>query len=148
MRPRGETWNTVMGDLADSTDPDPNSELYIYKYTDPSLPDTQSLVHIEAVGLRPELRTLGIEFHKPTSTLLVTKHRCQGPRIEQFRLNLETLMATNLRSLSRPLIHPPNSPSPSVTACGILVVSVIRDREKGVGIVAGFYATELLVWQD
>ncbi|KAL7624460.1 hypothetical protein AAE478_006025 [Parahypoxylon ruwenzoriense] len=107
--PGRETWNTVMGDFADSVEPDPNAELYAYKYTDPSLPDTQSLVRIEVVGLRSELRTLGIEFHEPTSTLFVTNHRRQGSRIEQFHLDLETLTATHLRSLSHPLIRIPNS---------------------------------------
>ncbi|KAI1078726.1 putative paraoxonase [Whalleya microplaca] len=107
--PGREMWNTVMGHFADSAEPDPNAELYAYKYADRALPDTESLVRIKVVGLNSELRTLGLEFHEPSSTLFVTNHRRQGSRIEQFHLDLETLTATHVRSLSHPLIRTPNS---------------------------------------
>ncbi|KAI1381968.1 putative paraoxonase [Hypoxylon crocopeplum] len=104
-----DSWNTVMGHFVDSAEPDPNAELYAYKYTDQSLPDTQSLVRIKVVGFDSELRTLGLEFHEPSSTLFLTNHPRQGPRIEQFHLDLDTLTATHLRSLSHPLIRVPNA---------------------------------------
>ncbi|KAI0599539.1 hypothetical protein F4775DRAFT_591327 [Biscogniauxia sp. FL1348] len=115
--PERETWNTIMGNFTGSA---ANAELYAYKYTDPSLSDTSSLVRIEAVGLHSELRMLGVEFHEPTSTLFVIKHRRRVPRIEQFRLNLETLIATHLHSLSHPLIRRPDSVITLGDACGIM----------------------------
>ncbi|KAI1822617.1 hypothetical protein F4861DRAFT_532121 [Xylaria intraflava] len=106
--PGRETWNTVLG-LFNKDKPDPNAELFVYNYGDPALPDSKSLTRIELVGFDSELRTLGIEFHEPSSTLLIANHGRQGPRIEQFRLDLYTLRATYIRSLAHPLIRIPNS---------------------------------------
>lgn len=66
-------------------------------------------MRIEVAGFDSELRTIGIEYHEPSSTLFVTNHPRQGPRIEQFYLDLETLTATHVRTLSHPLITTPNS---------------------------------------
>ncbi|KAH6646168.1 putative paraoxonase [Truncatella angustata] len=107
--PGRETWNTVMGYFVDSDEPDPNAELYAYKYIDNSLPDSHSLVRIKIIGFDSELRTLGLEFHEPTSTLFVTNHQRLGSRIEKFHLDLDTLTAIHVRSLSHPLIRSPNS---------------------------------------
>ncbi|KAI2628240.1 hypothetical protein GGS21DRAFT_248786 [Xylaria nigripes] len=107
--PGRETWNTVLGLFTAGAEPEPNAELFAYKYGDPSLSDSESLVRIELVGFDSELRTLGLEYHEPSSTLFVTNHRRQGSRIEQFHLDLESLTATHKRSLSHPLIRAPNS---------------------------------------
>ncbi|KAI3320287.1 hypothetical protein HD806DRAFT_507050 [Xylariaceae sp. AK1471] len=107
--PGRETWNTVMGVFDDNAKPAPNAELYAYKYGDLSLSDSQSLVRIKLVGFDSELRTLGLDFHEPSSTLFVTNHARHGSHIEQFHLDLETLTAAHMRSLSHPLIRVPNS---------------------------------------
>jgi hypothetical protein len=86
-------------------EPDPDAELYAYRYG-----SDDSLVRIKVVGFDDELRTIGFEYHEPSATLFVTNHLRQGgPRIEQFRLDLDTLTATHLRSLSHPLLNAPNS---------------------------------------
>lgn len=64
---------------------------------------------IKIVGLYTELRTVGLEFHEPSATLFVTNLGREGPRIEQFHLDLETLIATHRRTLSHPLLRAPNS---------------------------------------
>lgn len=126
--PGRETWNTVMvgypscnfffttyrsnqqqGDCIDSAKPDPNAELYAYNYGDISLPDNKALKRIEVIGFDLELRTIGFEYHEPSSTLFVTNHGRQGARIEQFHLDLETLTATHIGTIAHRLIHIPNS---------------------------------------
>jgi arylesterase / paraoxonase len=101
--------NNLQGDFPDVDEPDSNAELYAYHYIDPSLPDPKSLVRIQIIGFESELRTLGIEFHEPTSTLLVTNHRREGSRIEQFHLDLDSFKAVHVRSITHPLIYSPNS---------------------------------------
>ncbi|KAI1739910.1 hypothetical protein F4680DRAFT_448522 [Xylaria scruposa] len=81
--PGRETWNT--GLFVEEAPPE-NAELWVYKYTDPSLSDAQSLLRIKIVGLDTELRTVGFDFHEPSATLFVTNHGREGPRIEQFSL--------------------------------------------------------------
>ncbi|KAH8901438.1 putative paraoxonase [Thozetella sp. PMI_491] len=105
--PGRETWNTVMGIFGAT--PDPNAELYIYKYADPALPDAQSLLRLEIVGFDAELRTLGLELDEATSTLFVTNHQRQGPGVEVFKLDFDALTATYIRSIVHPLVHAPNS---------------------------------------
>ncbi|GAW24052.1 hypothetical protein ANO14919_136310 [Xylariales sp. No.14919] len=107
--PGRETWNTVMGFFVEGEAPHQNAELWAYNYTNPSLSDAQSLSPIKIVGLHTELRTVGFEFHEPSETLFVTNHGREGPRIEQFHLDLETLVATHTRTLSHPLLRAPNS---------------------------------------
>ncbi|KAG6357621.1 hypothetical protein INS49_013498 [Diaporthe citri] len=107
--PGRETWNTVMGDFVDSAEPDPNAALYAWDYGNSSLPEEESLARIKVVGFDSELRTIGFEYHEPSSTLFVTNHGRQGSRIEQFHLDLESLTATHVRSIVHPLISIPNS---------------------------------------
>ncbi|ROW15074.1 hypothetical protein VPNG_03477 [Cytospora leucostoma] len=109
--PGRETWNTVMqqGDFVDGAEPDPNAEFYAYKYDDVSLPDDEALRRIEMIGFNSELRTIGFEYHEASSTLFVTNHGRQGPRIEQFHLDIEALIATHVGTIEHPLIHIPNS---------------------------------------
>ena len=97
------------GDFVDSAQPDPNAELYAWHYEDSSLPDEDSLLRIKVVGFEAELRTIGFEYHEPSSTLFVTNHGRQGSRIEQFNLDLERLTATHVRSIIHPLVSIPNS---------------------------------------
>jgi arylesterase/paraoxonase len=103
--PGRETWNTVMG-LFLAEKPEPNAELYAFHY---DRDGDDALARIELRGLDSELRTIGFELHEPSGTLLVTNHLRGGPRIEQFRLDLDALTATHLRSLAHPLINTPNS---------------------------------------
>ncbi|POS75801.1 hypothetical protein DHEL01_v205802 [Diaporthe helianthi] len=100
-----ENWNTVMGDFVDNAEPDPNAEFYAWNYGD----EEGSLVRIKVEGFDSELRTIGFEYHEPSSTLLVTNHGRQGSRVEQFHLDLDTFTATHLRTLVHPLISIPNS---------------------------------------
>lgn len=117
-----ENWNTVMvgpghlpssqhktdhwqGDFVDDAEPDPNAELYAWNYGD----EEGSLVRIKVDGFDSELRTIGFEYHEPSSTLFVTNHGRQGSRVEQFQLDLDTLTATHVRTVAHPLISIPNS---------------------------------------
>ncbi|KAH7304722.1 hypothetical protein B0I35DRAFT_444805 [Stachybotrys elegans] len=102
-----ETWNTVMGFFPAGLGVDANAELYAYHYDEP---DANALKRIDIVGLDSELRTIGFDFDEASGTLLVTNHPHQGgPSIEQFRLDLDTLTATHVRTISHPLINIPNS---------------------------------------
>lgn len=103
--PGRETWNTVMGDFVESAEPDPNAEFYAWNYAD----EENSLVRIKIDGFDSELRTIGFEYHEPSSMLFVTNHGRQGSRIEQFQLDLDTLTATHVRTVIHPLISIPNS---------------------------------------
>ncbi|KAL1877447.1 hypothetical protein Daus18300_002433 [Diaporthe australafricana] len=126
--PGRETWNTVMvgysprnsflttyksyqrqGDFVDGAEPDPNAGLYAYNYGNVSLPDDEALKRIEVIGFDSELRTIGFEYHEPSSTLFVTNHGRQGSRIEQFHLDLEALTATHIATIAHRLINIPNS---------------------------------------
>ncbi|KAI0479824.1 hypothetical protein F4859DRAFT_477492 [Xylaria cf. heliscus] len=104
-----ETWNPVMNFVVDDAERHHSAEFWAYNYADSSLSDSQSLQRIKFVGLSSELRTIGFEIHEPSSTLFVTNVGPQGPRVEQFHLDLDTLTATHKRTLIHPLIRSPNS---------------------------------------
>ncbi|KAI1432262.1 hypothetical protein GGR50DRAFT_689088 [Xylaria sp. CBS 124048] len=107
--PGRETWNTVMGVFTAGPKPEPNAELYAYNYSSSTLSDSESLKPINLVGFNSELRSLGLEYHEPSSTLFIANHGHQGSRIEQFHLDLDTLTATHKHTLTHPLIRSPNS---------------------------------------
>lgn len=69
------------------------------------------MVRIELKGFSSidDFHTLGLAYHKETSTLFVTNHAKEGPRIELFRLDLGSLTATHTRTIQHPLIHGPNA---------------------------------------
>lgn len=86
---------------------DPNAGIYAYNHQQPG---NKGLKRFELIGFNDELRTIGLEYHEPSATLFVTNHlRKGGPRIEQFRLDLDAMTATHLRSISHPLLNSPNS---------------------------------------
>ncbi|KAI1174938.1 putative paraoxonase [Nemania sp. FL0916] len=101
-----------MGFFIEREEPHPNAELWACNYTDPSLSTAQALLPITIIGLSTELHTIGFEFHEPSSTastLFVTNNGREGPRVEQFNLDLQTLIATHRRTISHPLFRAPNS---------------------------------------
>jgi arylesterase/paraoxonase len=107
--PGRETWNTVMGLLSSSQPADPNAELYLYRYNEPNLSEEDALVRLVTLDFPSELRTLGLGFDEPSSTLFVTNHKRQGTSIEQFRVDFDVATATYVRSLAHPLLHAPNA---------------------------------------
>ncbi|RYP56735.1 hypothetical protein DL769_009875 [Monosporascus sp. CRB-8-3] len=107
--PGRERWNTVMGFFL--PDPVPGADIYIYDYKSASTPDSEALQRVELVGFPggSDLHTLGMAFDETTSTLFVSNHAKAGPRIEVFKLEVNALKATHVRTVSHPLIHGPNS---------------------------------------
>ncbi|RYP91875.1 hypothetical protein DL770_001997 [Monosporascus sp. CRB-9-2] len=107
--PGRERWNTVMGLFL--PDPVPGADIYIYDYKSASTPDSEALRRVELVGFPggSDLHTLGMAFDEASSTLFVANHAKAGPRIEVFKLEINALKATHVRTVSHPLIHGPNS---------------------------------------
>lgn len=91
--------------------PTVSAELFVYDYASQGLPDADSLKKLELVGFPEdvELHTLGMGFHEETSTLFVTNHARDGPRIEKFKLDMGKLVATHMDTIRHPLLLGPNS---------------------------------------
>lgn len=85
-------------------------ELFAYNYA-ASGPGAGELTPIKIVGFpnATDFHTLGLEYDEPTSTLFVTNHAQAGPRVEIFKLDLSTFVATHVQTLVHPLITIPNS---------------------------------------
>ncbi|MBE3043343.1 hypothetical protein IMZ48_12390 [Candidatus Bathyarchaeota archaeon] len=66
---------------------------------------------MELVGFHDdaELHTLGMGYHEETSTLFVTNHARDGPRVERFKLDTSKLVATHIDTIRHPLLQGPNS---------------------------------------
>ncbi|KAH7141079.1 hypothetical protein EDB81DRAFT_799378 [Dactylonectria macrodidyma] len=104
-----ERWNTVMGlNLPGEVE---HAKLWAYDYKRTSSPDSESLTRIKLLDFPSEadFHTLGMGYDRESSTLFVTNHAKAGPRIETFKLNLDKLTATYLRTIQDPLIHGPNA---------------------------------------
>lgn len=91
--------------------PAASAELFAYDYATPGLPDADSLKKLELVGFPEdvELHTLGMGYHEGTSTLFVTNHARDGPRVEKFKLDTGKLAATHIDTIRHPLLRGPNS---------------------------------------
>lgn len=91
--------------------PAASAELFAYDYATPDLPDADSLKKIELVGFPDdvELHTLGMDYDKETSTLFITNHARDGPRIEKFRLDARKHVASYVDTIQHPLLQGPNS---------------------------------------
>ncbi|KAF4974812.1 hypothetical protein FZEAL_8336 [Fusarium zealandicum] len=104
-----ERWNTVMGiSLPGDVS---SAELWAYNYESSSKPEAESLtrVQLEDFPSTQDFHTLGIAYDQETSSLFVTNHAKAGPRIEVFKLDIESLTATYIRTIRHPLIHAPNA---------------------------------------
>ncbi|KAJ4184951.1 hypothetical protein NW755_008865 [Fusarium falciforme] len=104
-----ERWNTVMGVFLEGEVT--NADLWAYDYESASKPDAESLTRIKLTDFASaqDFHTLGLAFHKETSTLYVTNHAKAGPRIELFKLDIASFTAKHIRTIEHPLIHAPNA---------------------------------------
>lgn len=75
------------------------------------LPDSEALKSIELANFSAgaDFHTLGLAHDSETSTLYVTNHAQAGSRIEMFKLQVDTLVATHIGTIQHPLIHAPNA---------------------------------------
>lgn len=105
-----DMWNTVMGTFTKNTSAVPAGNLYLYRYQDSS---NLSISQIKLVGYESasKFHPLGLEFDNASSTLLVSNHHFDGPRIEMFRLDISSHppLARHLRTIIHPVIRSPNS---------------------------------------
>nr|WGU20919.1 crs8 [Clonostachys rosea] len=104
-----DNWNTVMGVFHSPSIA--QGELYVYNYATSGLLDADRLKKIELVGFPANLdfHTVGFGFDKESSTLFVTNHARTGSQIEQFKLDIERLVATHVRSIKHPDLIGPNA---------------------------------------
>lgn len=110
-----DVWNTVMGTFTPDLSTIPHGNLHLYKYSQKTASDEEALTTIELRDFPgiTEFHPLGIEYHRPTSTLYVCNHSPNGSRIEVFSLDLSDLsktpVATHQRTVISPLIKSPNA---------------------------------------
>ncbi|KAI0130511.1 putative paraoxonase [Xylariales sp. AK1849] len=107
--PGRERWNSVMGFFLPG--PVASGELYLYDYKDPGAADAECLKRLELVDYEPgkDFHSLGLAFDEDSSLLFVANHRHDGPRVDVFKLALDSLKAHHVRSIQHHLIHGPNS---------------------------------------
>ncbi|KAL1850269.1 hypothetical protein Plec18170_006964 [Paecilomyces lecythidis] len=108
--PGRDLWNTVMGTFTKNLSAVPPGELYLYRYGD-SKHQSLSRIKLLDYASQSEFHPLGIEYHDASSTLLVSNHHFDGPRIEVFTLNVasDPPLARHTRTIVSPLIKSPNS---------------------------------------
>jgi arylesterase/paraoxonase len=114
--PGRDVWNTVMGTFAPDLSTIPHGNLHLYRYGQKTVSDEEAkLTTIELrdfPGIK-EFHPLGIEYHRPSSTLYVCNHGLNGSRLEVFSLNFDDSsknpVAIHQRTIISPLIKSPNS---------------------------------------
>lgn len=95
--------------------PAPGGGLWIYDYlSDMNAAnlrgEAETLTALQLVGYsEPELHSLGIAYHAPSSTLFVVNHSKKGHRIDLFDLDLAAKKATYKKHFAHPLLHAPNA---------------------------------------
>lgn len=108
--PGRDARNTVMGSFVRTPSAVPPGELYLYSYGDPK---HQSVSRIQLVDYAnpSHFHPLGIEYNAASSTLLVSNHDIEGPRIEIFTLEISSHppVARHIRTITSPLIKSPNA---------------------------------------
>ncbi|CAH0047638.1 unnamed protein product [Clonostachys solani] len=104
-----DNWNTVMGVFQSGSMG--QGELFAYNYAAGGLLDADRLRKIELVGFPADIdfHTVGFGFDKESSALFVTNHAQTGSQIEQFKLDVEALVATHVRSIKHPDLVGPNA---------------------------------------
>ncbi|POR38283.1 Serum paraoxonase/arylesterase 1 [Tolypocladium paradoxum] len=109
--PGRERWNTVMGIFLPG--PVTSAGLYAYDYNheEAGIPDAEALKAIKLADFPAEqdFHTLGMAFDEATSTLFVCNHAQMGSRIEMFKLDVDKLIASHVRTILHPLVHAPNA---------------------------------------
>lgn len=108
--PGRDMWNTVMGTFAKNTASVPAGNLYLYRYRDSSNLSI-SLIQLREYSSASQFHPLGLGYDEASSTLLVSNHHFDGPRIEMFRLEISSYppVAQHIRTIVQPLIRSPNS---------------------------------------
>lgn len=114
--PGRDVWNTVMGTFTPDLSTIPHGNLHLYRYSQKDTSDEEA--KLTTIELRDypgtkEFHPLGIEYHRPTSTLYVCNHALNGSRIEIFALDFsdssKNPVATYQRTIISPLIKSPNA---------------------------------------
>ncbi|KAF3404125.1 Serum paraoxonase/lactonase 3 [Talaromyces pinophilus] len=111
-----DVWNTVMGTFTPELSTVPHGNLHLYRYGQKTASDEEAkLTTIELrdfAGIK-DFHPLGIEYHRPTSTLYVCNHSFNGSRIEVFSLDFsdssKNPVATHQSTIISPLIKSPNA---------------------------------------
>lgn len=105
-----DMWNTVMGTFTEDTSVVPAGNLYLYRYKDSWNLSISRIQLVEYEGAS-KFHPLGLEFDEASSTLLVSNHHFDGPRIEIFKLDISSHhpLARHVRTILHPLIRSPNS---------------------------------------
>jgi arylesterase/paraoxonase len=110
-----DVWNTVMGTFTPDLSTIPHGSLHLYRYGQKTTSQETTLTTIELrdfPGIK-EFHPLGIEYHRPSSTLYVCNHSLNGSRIEVFSLDFsdssKNPVATYQRTIISPLIKSPNA---------------------------------------
>lgn len=108
--PGRDMWNTVMGTFTNKISVVPAGQLYLYRYNDETLP-ALAQIRLSGYADAAQFHPLGIEYHEASSTLLVSNHHFDGPRIEVFRLDISShpLIAHHSQTMESPLIRTPNA---------------------------------------
>lgn len=110
-----DVWNTVMGTFTPDLSTIPHGNLHLYRYGQKTSSEETALTTIELrdfPGIK-EFHPLGIEYHRPSSTLYVCNHSLNGSRIEVFSLDFsdssKNPVATYQRTIISALIKSPNA---------------------------------------
>lgn len=111
-----DVWNTVMGTFTPDLSTVPPGNLHLYRYGQKTASGEEAkLTTIELRGFPgiKDFHPLGIEYHRPTSTLYVCNHSFNGSRIEVFSLDFsdssKNPVATHQRTIISSLIKSPNA---------------------------------------
>lgn len=110
--PGRDYWNTVMGTFAPDLSIVPTGELLLYRYDSAKYSDSNALVSVELRDFDEKgFHPLGIEYHRPSSSLFVVSHHYEGSRVEVFKLELDASnpVAKHQRTIISPLIKAPNA---------------------------------------
>ncbi|KAF4472926.1 Six-bladed beta-propeller [Fusarium albosuccineum] len=101
-----ERWNAVMGVFVPGDVV--SADIWAYDYTKPSA-EALTRIKVENFASAQDFHSLGLAYDQETSTLFVASHAKAGPRIELFKLDIQSLTATHIRTVQHPLLHAPNA---------------------------------------
>ena len=84
---------------------------YDYSRKDASILDADALkkIKFQNFPIGQDIHPLGMAYDKATSTIFVCNHATAGSRIEMFKLDVDAMTATHIRTLLHPLFRAPNA---------------------------------------
>lgn len=113
-----DLYNTVMGTFATDFSSIPPGELLMYRYHHSAgrfsgLSEELTLIKLLDFPGVKEFHPLGVEYHRPSSTLFVCNHHYDGSRLEIFSLDLDSFttqpVAKHTRTIISPFLRSPNA---------------------------------------